>query len=100
MACIEQVTQALAESSLWTQVPSAYGFANSTWLWVTNLDTPEWAQESQWKQSTYVRRIFVIIIGRKAIIRLDSCPWIVTRVMDTTNKRALEVIKDPEGSFQ
>lgn len=100
MAKIEQVKEALAESPLWHhEIPGAYGFAD-TWLWFTNLETPEWAQKSQWKQATYIRRIYIVIIGRKAIIRLDSCPWIATRDLDTTNKHALEVIKDPEGEFR
>ena len=99
MAKIEQVKEALAESPLWDQVPGEYGFAD-TWLWFVNRDTPEWAQKSQWRQVTYTRRIFIIIIGRKAIIRLDSCPWIATRDLDTTNKHALEVIADPEGEFK
>ena len=99
MAKIEQVKKTLAESSLWDQVPDAYGFATLTWLWFTNLETPEWAQKSQWKQATYIRRIYIIITGRKAIIRLDSCPWIATRDLDTTNKHALEVIENPERTF-
>lgn len=98
MATIEQVKEALAKSPLWVPFHGEYGFAN-VWQWSTNLETPEWAQKSQWRQATYTRRIFIVIIGRKAIIRLDSCPWIATRDLDTTNKHALEVIKDPEGEF-
>ncbi len=101
MAKIEQVKAALAESSLWTHPPNIHYLHSCglCWQWSTELNTPEWAKERQWHWPTYTRRIFIVIIGRKAIIRLDSCPWIATRDLNTTNKHALEVIKDPEGEF-
>jgi len=98
MAKFEEIARALSTSPLWILCrPEAYGV---TWQWSTERDTPEWAKKSQWKQRTYTCRIFIILIGRKAIIRLDSCPWIATRNMNSTNKHALEVIADPEGAFR
>ncbi len=102
MATIEQVKEALAKSPLWTH-PQGTHYLHSyglCWRWSTELTTPEWAKERQCRRPTYTRRIYIIIIGRKAIIRLDSCPWIATRDLDTTNKHALEVIKDPEREFK
>ena len=98
MANLEAVEGAIDSAAGWERVYERYG---QTWKWRQEVETPKVIRDHQtWRQRTFWRRLFLTIIGRKVILRVDRCPWVACRDMDYTNKRALEVIADPEGVFK
>ena len=97
VARLEAVIAALEASPDFAEVGSDYG---REWRWHEKTKTPAWAQEKAWPRKTYWRHVFVMVIGRKVLLRINRCPWLATQDRDSTNKHVLEVIKDPRSVFK
>lgn len=93
---LEAVIKAIEESQ-WMRIDSQYG---QSWRYGEWVKTPKTIIELRiWQEPTHERRVWLMIIGRKVLLRIDRCPWLACRDISVTNTRALEVIRKPEEAF-